>query len=145
MQVDLASTQGGKIPIDPETLLYFIRTSSDEKFQSDTKAMKKLNNSGLRPNQIISSISRHFSLLHRISIDIRNIETALNNTYPPLFGQRRTAVIQQSKIWNTPKLERALAIISEVEQKSRLSSKVTLLTLLERSLLRIGALVKAIH
>ena len=45
MQVDLASTQGGKIPIDPETLLYFIRTSSDEKFQSDTKAMKKLNNS----------------------------------------------------------------------------------------------------
>jgi DNA polymerase-3 subunit delta len=107
--------------------------------------LKKLNNSGLRPNQIISSISRHFSLLHRISIDIRNIETALNNTYPPLFGQRRTAVIQQSKIWNTPKLERALAIISEVEQKSRLSSKVTLLTLLERSLLRIGALVKAIH
>ena len=50
MDVDLASIKGGEIPIDPETLLYFIRTSSDKKFQNDTEAMNKLKNSMLIDN-----------------------------------------------------------------------------------------------
>ena len=35
MDVDLASIKGGEIPIDPETLIYLIRTQSDKKFQND--------------------------------------------------------------------------------------------------------------
>ena len=50
MNVDLASIKGGEIPIDPETLIYLIRTQSDKKFQNDIEAMKKLKNSMLIDN-----------------------------------------------------------------------------------------------
>ena len=50
MDVDLASIKGGEIPIDPETLIYLIRTQSDKKFQNDIEAMKKLKNSMLIDN-----------------------------------------------------------------------------------------------
>ena len=50
MDVDIASIKGGEIPIDPETLIYLIRTQSDKKFQNDIEAMKKLKNSMLIDN-----------------------------------------------------------------------------------------------
>jgi len=45
MEVDLASIEGGEIPIDPQTLNYFIITDEDRRFQNDDIAMAKLENS----------------------------------------------------------------------------------------------------
>ena len=45
ISVDIASIKGGKIPVDPTTTSYFIKSSSDKRFYKDTKATDKLNNS----------------------------------------------------------------------------------------------------
>ena len=45
IKVDIASIKGGKIPVDPTTTSYFIKSSSDKRFYKDTKAIDKLNNS----------------------------------------------------------------------------------------------------
>lgn len=45
MQVDVASIQGGEIPIDPQSFLYMIRTREDERFQQDPAFQAKVKNS----------------------------------------------------------------------------------------------------
>lgn len=41
MEVDLASVKGGEIPVDPQTLLYMIRTPDDERFLKDAAFQAK--------------------------------------------------------------------------------------------------------
>lgn len=45
LDVDLASIQGGKIPVDPMTFKWPIATAEDYRFQEDATAMAKLNHS----------------------------------------------------------------------------------------------------
>ena len=45
MEVDVASVEGGEIPVDPETLMYMIRTSEDERFLNDPAFQAKVKNS----------------------------------------------------------------------------------------------------
>jgi putative intracellular protease/amidase len=45
MDVDMASIQGGQIPIDPQTLSYVIRSPEDERYLNDSVAQTKLRNS----------------------------------------------------------------------------------------------------
>jgi putative intracellular protease/amidase len=45
MEVDIASIQGGEIPIDPQTLQYMIRSPEDERYLNDAIAQAKVKNS----------------------------------------------------------------------------------------------------
>lgn len=45
MEVDLASIEGGEIPIDPQTLIYFIITDEDRRSQKDDVFQAKVKNS----------------------------------------------------------------------------------------------------
>jgi putative intracellular protease/amidase len=45
MEVDIASIQGGEIPIDPQTLQYMIRSPEDERYLNDAIALAKVKNS----------------------------------------------------------------------------------------------------
>ena len=45
MEVDIASIQGGEIPIDPQTLRFMIRTPEDERYLEDPIAQAKAENS----------------------------------------------------------------------------------------------------
>jgi putative intracellular protease/amidase len=45
MQVDVASIKGGEIPIDPQTLLYMIKTPEDDRFLQDPALQAKVENS----------------------------------------------------------------------------------------------------
>ena len=45
MDVDMASIQGGQIPIDPQTLSYAIRSPEDERYLNDSVAQTKVRNS----------------------------------------------------------------------------------------------------
>ena len=45
MDVDMASIQGGQIPIDPQTLSYVIRSPEDERYLKDSVAQAKVSNS----------------------------------------------------------------------------------------------------
>ena len=45
VEVDLASIKGGEIPIDPQTMLYFIKSKLDKRFHKDGNALEKLKNS----------------------------------------------------------------------------------------------------
>jgi len=45
MQVDVASIKGGKIPVDPATLFYMIKTPEDERFLNDPVLQAKVKNS----------------------------------------------------------------------------------------------------
>jgi len=45
MQVDVASIQGGEIPIDPQSFLFMIKTPEDDRFQQDPAFQAKVKNS----------------------------------------------------------------------------------------------------
>jgi len=45
MAVDLASIQGGEIPIDPQTLRFMVKSPEDERYLNDTLAQAKVRNS----------------------------------------------------------------------------------------------------
>lgn len=45
MRVDVASVKGGQIPVDPQTLLYMIRTPEDERFLGDPAFQARVQNS----------------------------------------------------------------------------------------------------
>ncbi len=45
MHVDVASVQGGEIPIDPQSFLYMIKTPEDIRFQQDAAFQAKVKNS----------------------------------------------------------------------------------------------------
>lgn len=45
MRVDLASIKGGEIPIDPQTLMYMIRSPEDDRFLADSVLQAKVKNS----------------------------------------------------------------------------------------------------
>ena len=45
MRVDVASVKGGEIPVDPQTLMFMIRTPEDERFLSDPLLQAKVKNS----------------------------------------------------------------------------------------------------
>jgi putative intracellular protease/amidase len=45
MSVDVASVRGGEIPVDPQTLMYMIRTPEDERFLQDPALQAKVKNS----------------------------------------------------------------------------------------------------
>ena len=51
MQVDVASIKGGQIPVDPQTLLFMIKTPEDERFLQDPAFQAKVKNS-LRINDV---------------------------------------------------------------------------------------------
>ena len=114
----------------------------------DTKelffSLKRISNTGFNTNQIINAVHKHFSLLHKLSLNLGNPDFVLNKNYPPIFGQRRQQIIGQSQVWSTNLIERALNIINEVEKEMRSSSKLSLTTSLERSFLRILSLIKPI-
>ncbi len=45
MEVDVASIKGGKIPVDPQTLIFLLKTPEDERFLKDDIFQKKVNQS----------------------------------------------------------------------------------------------------
>ena len=45
MEVDVASIKGGEIPIDPQTLLFVIKSPEDERYMNDPIAQAKVKNS----------------------------------------------------------------------------------------------------
>ena len=45
MEVDVASIKGGEIPVDPQTLMYMIKTPEDERFLNDPAFQAKVKNS----------------------------------------------------------------------------------------------------
>ena len=45
MEVDVASIKGGQIPVDPQTLIFLLKTPEDERYLQDEDFQKKVNNS----------------------------------------------------------------------------------------------------
>jgi len=45
MEVDVASIEGGQIPVDPQTLIFLLRTPEDNRFLKDKEFQEKVNNS----------------------------------------------------------------------------------------------------
>ena len=45
MEVDVASIKGGKIPVDPQTLIFLLKTPEDERFLTDEVFQDKVNQS----------------------------------------------------------------------------------------------------
>ena len=96
--------------------------------------------SGLKPNKILNSTSKHFVLLHKLSLNRQNPDFVLNRSFPPLFGIKRHLIVKHSDTWSTQMTERALDIIIQLEKKMRSSQLIEVNSLLERALLRIVSL-----
>jgi putative intracellular protease/amidase len=45
MEIDIASVEGGSVPVDPQSFYYMVRTDSDERFLKDAEFQAKVENS----------------------------------------------------------------------------------------------------
>ena len=45
MEIDIASVEGGKVPVDPQSFYYMVRTDSDERYLEDEEFQSKVENS----------------------------------------------------------------------------------------------------
>ena len=111
-------------------------------FENMIFLLKRVFNNGISPNQIINMAKSHFTLLHKLSLDLKNSSVILNTNYPPLFGHRKQEIIAHSKLWTTGLIERALDIIQKVEIQLRSSTQIEQTSNIERAFLRIASLTK---
>ena len=113
-------------------------------FENMVFLLKRLFNNGISPNQIINMTKSHFTLLHKMSLDLKNSSVILSTNYPPLFGHRKQEIITHSKLWTTGPIERALDIIQKTETQLRSSTQIEQTSNLERALLRIASLIQKV-
>lgn len=99
--------------------------------------------SGESPQGIIVMTLRHFQRLHRIRAALdqgRSFEDVARSSRPPLPFKLKGAIEAQSRIWDSARLDRAIAIISRTAKDARLADQLEA-TLVERMMLELAALV----
>ena len=99
--------------------------------------LKKLMVKGENPTSICIGTVRHFRNLHTLASNPTNIENSLSKIWPPIFGNKRTKLISDSKKWGLRRIERAIQILLETDLRLRSSSLEPKTALIERALIRI--------
>lgn len=94
---------------------------------------------------VILALQRHFLRLHRTRAALdagRSMEDALRQLRPPPHFKQKEAFERQCRDWNLPRLDAALAAISDTVKRARLTSSLDTV-LAEHLLLELGALARA--
>ena len=100
--------------------------------------LKRLFGQGMNPTTLVIAASRYFRQLHMASIGAGDVDGALSRLRPPVFGPRKTRMAGQIRRWGTPRLERAIEELFDIDLTLRSSPKAPLHALVERSFIRIS-------
>lgn len=98
--------------------------------------------SGESPQGVIIMLLRHFQRLHRLRSAMdqgKPFEDAARAIRPPLMFKTKGVIEAHCRMWDLPRLDRAIALISRATRDSRLGGDLEV-TITERLLLTLAAL-----
>jgi DNA polymerase-3 subunit delta len=85
---------------------------------------------------------RHFRALHAMSCDPGGPSAGIQRMRPPIFGPRRDKLLGQAQNWGLPRLEMALATLTDADLTLRSSSNAPSMAVMERALIRLAMLAR---
>jgi len=98
----------------------------------------RLSASGTTAQGMLSAVTRHFRLLHRLAADPGGPRRAIEGLRPPVFGPRRDRLLAEAPRWPVPRAEQALRLLHEAELTLRSTGPRPERALAERCLLRLA-------
>ena len=113
---------------------------AEARFGEIAPILQRLFAQGTAPVALCIMASRHFKLLYAMRASDRGAEAALNATKPPIFGPRRTRLLNQLRRWTLPALESVLRLLVQTDLALRSGDPVPDHAVLERAFIRIAML-----
>ena len=103
--------------------------------------MRKLEAQGVQPVGLCIGAMRHFRALYTAASDPGGAAQGISRMRPPIFGPRRDRMLRQAQGWGAPKLEAALAVLTDTDLQLRSAGqRAPAMALVERSLIRLAML-----
>ena len=106
--------------------------------------MRKLEAQGVQPVGLCIGAMRHFRALYTAASDPGGAAQGIARMRPPIFGPRRDRMLRQAQGWGAPRLETALAVLTDTDLQLRSAGqRAPAMALVERSLIRLAMLSQA--
>ena len=94
---------------------------------------------GVAPVTLCIGAMRHFRRLHLVASDPGGVGAGIGKLRPPVFGPRRDRLQRQASHWGRPRLERALATLTETDLALRSAGHTAPpAEVMERALIRLA-------
>ncbi|MEL6958805.1 MAG: DNA polymerase III subunit delta [Pseudomonadota bacterium] len=113
---------------------------ADLKVNEIGPVLSRLYAQGTTPVSLCIAAMRHFRQLHLVASDPGGPAAGIGRMRPPVFGARRDRMVRQANSWGRPKLEKALAAITEADLTLRSASTAPGHALIERMFIRLAML-----
>jgi DNA polymerase-3 subunit delta len=104
--------------------------------------MVRLHAQGVAAVTLAIMAMRHFRALHAMSCDPGGPSAGIQRLKPPVFGPRRDRLLRQAQNWGLPRLEVALATLTDADLTLRSASNAPSMAVLERALIRLAILAR---
>jgi len=104
--------------------------------------LRKLYAQGVQPVGLCIGATRHFRTLHTAASDPGGVGSGMGRLRPPVFGPRRDRLARQAGNWGRPKLEKALAVLTDTDLQLRSADKTPQQALVERALIRLAMMAR---
>lgn len=105
--------------------------------------VQRLSGQGQAATGLAIAATRHFRALHAAAASPGGPAAGVARLRPPIFGPRRDRLIRQAQAWGVPRLEQALALLTDTDLMLRSSARVPGMAAMERALVRIAMLARA--
>lgn len=103
--------------------------------------MRRLKAQGVQPVGLCIGATRHFRTLYAAASDPGGPAQGIARVRPPVFGPRRDRMLRQAQKWGAPRLEQALALLTETDLTLRSAGQTAPnMALVERALIRLSRL-----
>jgi DNA polymerase-3 subunit delta len=131
-------------PISAETNLEeIIHAVSDGNTNKINHILNRLEAQGVQPVTLCISFQRHFKLLLSLKNHGGTPLEAISKTKPPIFGPKRSAIINQLKLWSEETLKIALSFFVELDLDLRsATNRYPSLAVTERVLIRVAMIAR---
>ena len=98
---------------------------------------------GVNPVTLCIGAMRHFRRLHTVASDPGGPSSGAGKLRPPVFGPRRDKIVRQAGQWGRPRLEKALATLTETDLALRSAGQTAPPgAIMERALIRLTMMAR---
>jgi len=115
---------------------------ADGRHKELAPVLRRIYAQGVQPVGLCIGAMRHFRTLHAAASDPGGAAAGVGRLRPPVFGQRRDAIVRQASNWGRPKLEDAIGELISTDLQLRSSTKAPQSALIERCLIRLAMLAR---
>lgn len=140
--IELADVEAIVGDASEQTIEGILLAASGGKSESALTELDRAVSAGESPQGVIIMTLRHFQRLHRLRTALdagQSFDQAARALRPPLF-RGKDVIAAHLRMWDTPRLQRALSVIDKAAKDARLAGSLEA-TIAERMLLQLSTMV----